>query len=103
MSFDPQAGSSIPLDIAATFTANWRSVRAGNTDAVYLNKNIILQILNQEGCVGLRSYNAINASQQQTLVMVGVDANGNDMVNGIIADYGSLCPPHCNPQSPLNS
>jgi len=42
-----------------------------------IGRNIIEQILSQPGCVGLRFYNAIDETGKKTLVYVGVDKNGN--------------------------
>jgi hypothetical protein len=32
-----------------------------------------------------------------------VDANGNDLYNGKIYDFGDACPPNCSISNPLNS
>jgi hypothetical protein len=37
------------------------------------------------------------------LILVGVDADGNDMADGVLLDEHFLCPPFCNANSPLNS
>lgn len=57
-------------------------------------------ILSQPNCVGIRSYFAIN-DDALTVVMVGVDENGDDLTNGKIMERGMVCPTHCHMLSPL--
>jgi hypothetical protein len=45
-----------------------------------MGKNILEQVLSQPGCVGMRFYNGINEKGQKTLVYVGVDAEGKDLI-----------------------
>jgi hypothetical protein len=46
-------------------------------------------------------YSAANAAGALTLVIVGVDANGNDMTAGKIMNRLIKCPNDCPPNSPL--
>ncbi len=59
------------------------------------------EIMNQEGCNSIRSYFAMNNENQLTLILVGVDAQGNDMVDGKLMDFANLCPLNCDTNSPL--
>lgn len=69
--------------------------------AVYFERNIYDKILAQPGCVGVRQYFATNTAGSVTLVLVGVDAKGNDIVSGVIGEGGMLCPPYCAPDTKL--
>ena len=85
-------------------TARYRnSVQTGETIAVNFSKSIIEEILNQNECQGLRFYFAKNAAGLTNLVITGVDDQGNDLYQGILADRGGICPPHCPRKNPLNS
>ena len=61
------------------------------------------RILSQPGCVGVRAYPGLHADGAPTLVLVGVDADGNDMVDGELSQEGELCPPDCPAPNELNS
>lgn len=68
----------------------------------------IKAILDQPGCVKFRSYFGMDEEKKICLIFVGVNANDEDMVdgiftNGLIVDDNLKCPPVCPPKSPLNS
>lgn len=68
----------------------------------------IKAILDQPGCVKFRSYFGMDEEKKTCLIFVGVNANDEDMVEGVyaqgvIVDKGEKCPPDCPPVSPLNS
>jgi hypothetical protein len=46
-----------------------------------IGKDIILKALAQPGCIGIRFYDAINESGQKTLVCVGIDSRGDNIVD----------------------
>ncbi len=97
------AGSIISLATASGMTATFRRNFPNVTTAVYYTSNVYTDIMSQKGCVGIRIYNAVDASGNMTNVLVGVDAKGNDMYNGKVYDLGALCPPSCSQNNPLNS
>lgn len=56
-----------------------------------MGKNILEQVLSQPGCVGMRFYNGINEKGQKTLVYVGVDADGRDLIKTtVVNENGSI-------------
>ena len=57
------------------------------------------KILAQPGAVGIRYYYAQTDDGNPTLVLVGVDAKGQDMQTGVIMERGVLCPPFCYSES----
>jgi hypothetical protein len=65
------------------------------TKACMIDKNAYQQVIDQPGCVGLRTYFALNSSQMLTIVVVGVDENGNDLTSGIILNKSDDCPTFC--------
>jgi hypothetical protein len=74
---------------------------AGQTIAAKLNNASYLEIINQPGCVEVRTYFAKDAAGALTLVAVGVDGNGNDMTSGKIMNRFKHCPVTCAQNSPL--
>lgn len=103
MAFNGSEGEAISLNEAATMTANYRSANPNATRGHFMGSTILNSILAQSGCKGIRTYYGIDSSGQKQLVMVGVDANGDDMTSGIIADRGLGCPSACSSSNPLNS
>jgi hypothetical protein len=95
------AGSIITL--AAAMTAEFRKNYPNATKAVYYTNDVFEDIMSQEGCEGIRIYNAINSDNKLTNVLVGVDKDGNDMVNGKVYDFAALCPSACSINNSLNS
>lgn len=58
-------------------------------------RNIFDAILRQKGCVGIRVYPGIDDDGELTLLFVGVNAEGDDILAGIIGDTPWRCPPFC--------
>ena len=79
-------GEEISHEMAADFVRSYENTYPNATIGYTVGRNIIDQILAQPGCAGLRFYNAINEFGQTTLVYVGVDAQGNDMIKTVIVD-----------------
>jgi hypothetical protein len=52
----------------------------GLPNSITYNKAAISTLLNNTGCVGLRIYPAINIDNRFTLVIVGVDENGENIM-----------------------
>jgi hypothetical protein len=97
------AGSIITLTDASKMTGSFRRNYPNVTQGVYYTSNVFSDIMSQKGCVGILIYNGIDANGKLTNVLVGVDANGNDLYNGKIYDFGDACPPNCSISNPLNS
>ncbi len=86
----------IALDKAVKYIHNYKSKRtAPEIDGGFLSKDIFQKILSQKGCIGLRYYYAKTDSGASTIVLVGVDSTGNDIVPGVLAEEIKPCPPFC--------
>jgi hypothetical protein len=59
-------------------------------------------LLAQKGCEGLRYYFGRKDDGSSALVLVGVDADGNDMTSGEILEWSYPCPPVCGDPGDLN-
>lgn len=103
MAFDGTEGKQITIADASTMTKNYRTANPNGVLGHFMGKNIINSILNQPGCMGIRTYHGINSNGVRELVMVGVDVHENDMISGVIADRSTVCPPMCSTNNPLNS
>jgi hypothetical protein len=51
----------------------------------------------------MRMYYALDENGNKQLVLVGVDANGDDITSGYIADHLLPCPHSCSQKNQLNS
>jgi hypothetical protein len=102
MSFTGNEDQQITLTEAIALTGSYRSgAPVGSTLAHYFGKSIISSILDQDGCVGIRIYYALTATNEKQLVIVGVTTSGEDLYDGVIADKSTTCPPTCAASSPL--
>ncbi len=63
--------------------------------AHYFGKKSLDEALAQPGCTGLRMYYAKHKDGSPTLVIVGVDHNGDDITTGTVLQYAIPCPPDC--------
>ena len=103
MPLPPKSNHMVTLAEAGVLTANYR--KQVGTEAVkggMFFKEILEKIINQPGCVGLRYYYGWQENGTPALVLVGVDAQGRDIVRGILGDASWLCPPYCNEVNALN-
>ncbi|MFT5601703.1 MAG: hypothetical protein ACI9N1_001951 [Flavobacteriales bacterium] len=103
MEYTKEVGEPISLELAKGWTKDYRTANPGEIKAHYIGANIINDILAQDGCVGIRTYYALNELEKKELVMVGVNSSGEDLVEGIIADRTFPCPTACALSSPLAS
>lgn len=128
--FNPNAGAAIAPTLAEEWTANYRQQPLTDTgpgaakriNAYYLSNQLLTEIQGQQGCVGLRFYMGLdkpkageNKAAEYQIMVVGVDANGRDMVprpgnngevlydGGLVGDGAQKCPNVCDSTSPLSS
>jgi hypothetical protein len=73
-------GEEISHELGAQMVKDFQVANPSEVKSYYIGKNIISQILAQPGCVGIKFYNAYNEVGQKTLVYVGVDEFGKNIV-----------------------
>ena len=88
---------------AAELTQAFRDANApGTVIAGYFDRAVLDQVLSESGVAGLRIYQGINPDGSPALVVVGVDSQGDDLVEGTIAERHRPCPPFCGRSSALS-
>jgi hypothetical protein len=78
-----------------------------DTYAWYFSRKAVEQLLEQEGCVGIRIYGGLKEDGKFSPVMFGVNAHGSDiktrgLSKALIDSVGPMefvlpCPPYCDP------
>lgn len=101
MAFDGTEGAAIELDTAVEWTARYRAT-GGAIRAHFFGRDILEEILAQEDCMGIRMYYGLDKDGVSQLILVGANADEEDLYEGVIADRTHLCPPACDLQSPLS-
>lgn len=93
----------ISLQEAETMTHAYQEAPEfqGLTIAGCMDKEAYQDLMNQPGCVSVRTYFALDENSILTIVVVGVDANGEDMTSGILLERAQPCPHHCPKNSSL--
>jgi len=100
------AKNVIPLNEAQNWAKIYRE-KNPNSVIAYLVPGIdFTQLLQEKDIVDIRAYVGIDPeSGLQKLMLVGVDANGNDLINPengqFIYDFSKPCPDECAVNSPL--
>ncbi|MFD3001705.1 hypothetical protein ACFS7Z_15135 [Pontibacter toksunensis] len=103
MRFNGTEGEAIELAKAAAWTANYRKAGAADTaKSHFFGTQIIQSLLEQEGCVGIRMYYALDDDRKKQLILIGVDESGNDLESGLVADRSVVCPPDCGTDGTLS-
>lgn len=73
-------GENIGLSLGAEMISSYRQQNAADVVSYFVGRNVIEEILTQPGCVGINFYNAYNETGEKTLVYVGVNSQGKDML-----------------------
>ena len=97
----------ITLQEATELTARFRdnsekmlmpAFKGALANSITFEAQAIKALIDQADCVGFRMYNGMNEDLTVCAVFVGVNEQGEDILNGensIILDKGEKCPPDC--------
>ena len=101
----PPRDHKISKDKAKEKTKRYKEKKAKHErfPALAYHAEAFRRILEQPGCVGIRAYPGEDADGSVSTILVGVDADGNDMVNGELMQDPFTCPPECSDGNELNS
>jgi len=110
--------NSISLQTAKSWAKNWRSKESTynkyhECKAFNIPKIDLQEVLAEKGVASIRAYIGVDANGEEKLMIVGVNAQGKDMLTltkdgtlaadgGAIYDFSKPCPTECDPESPLN-
>lgn len=100
----PAKDQKITVETAQKYIANFKKSSAATIIKINggaLLRGVLDSILAQKGCVAIRMYYAQKDDASFTLVCVGVNAAGDDMADGIIAEELWPCPPYCDSTNKL--
>ncbi len=78
-----------------------KAAAAGEVRSVGFGRQAFDAILAQPGCTGIRIYLGRGDDGTPAMVLVGMDAEGEDLADGEVMDRGWPCPPVCPSSSPL--
>ena len=98
------ADFTITLDETKAWTTSWRTNPPKDLAKGHLVPGGALrELLAIDGVVDVRAYMGVDTKGTQKLMFVGVNANGEDLIdaNHLIYDTTEPCPKNCDPTSPL--
>ena len=76
-----EVGENIGLAEGTKLVNNFREANPDATPGFYIGRNIIDQILNQPGCVGINFPKCLSEENEEHLVYTAVDADGKDILS----------------------
>jgi hypothetical protein len=102
--FTGSENHDISLADAAAMTKLYRqSVPAGSRKGGFFGRDAIEALLAQANCVGIRYYHGLDSRGEPVIILVGVDANENDLHTGQLLEFAIPCPTQCGTNNALNS
>ncbi len=100
-----EAINTVSLEKAQTWVAAWGEKSNIDIKAFLIPEIDITQVLNEDGVENVRAYLGIDENGTPKMMVVGVDKNGQDMINDdqgfYIYDFTRPCPQTCDFTSPL--
>jgi len=94
MALDVNEDHKITRQEAQDFIDNFAgNVGGSEIRGGFFNKNPLIELLNQNGCIGLRYYYGTNSAGDPVLVLFGVDEQEHD-IDSIILEKSSPWPPN---------
>lgn len=97
--------NTITLEQAQQWAKNWRDNPDTAVIAFFIPEVDLTQVIAERETVNVRTYLGIDDLGNSKLMIVGVDANGNDLINDAkgqyIYDFTVGCPQNCDVNSPL--
>jgi hypothetical protein len=102
MAFNGTEGGAISLAEGAALTKEHRLRNPTALKARFFGKDVINQILDQEGCMGIRVYFGQDGDGNRQLVLAGADSDENDLLD-LVADTSIPCPNYCSSSNALNT
>ncbi|MBQ4821355.1 hypothetical protein [Aquimarina sp. MMG016] len=113
----PPIENTITLETGIQWTTKWRQECPDNCRAFLIPKIDLIEVLQEKHVVNVRAYMGIDDDGIEKLIIVGVDADGKDVIGpisnksattndeiefGYLYDFTDPCPNTCDNSSPLN-
>ena len=99
--------NTITLEEAQDWAGRYRANPANTIKGYLIPEDDIVQLKDQPDVTDIRAYMGIDDTGEHKLMLVGVDKEGNDLIdpdNGhYIYDFTTPCPTTCDTKSPLFS
>ena len=93
----------ISLADAAVMTKLYRqSLPEGSCKGGFFGRDAIESLLAQDDCVGIRYYHGIDSKGEPVIILVGVDENEDDLIDGQLLEFAIPCPNQCGAGNVLN-
>lgn len=94
----------ISLPDAVALAKQHRNDHPGEPKAHFFHREAFDALLAQPGASGIRIYRGKGKGGERHLVMVAVDAEGDDLTSGgTVMELDMPCPPYCPKGSPLQA
>ena len=97
--------NTITLATAQAWAKNWRDKPENIVKAYLIPQADITQLMAETNVQDVRAYCGIDENGDYKLMLVGVDVNGNDLIDeaagAYVYDFTAPCPRTCDVNSPL--
>jgi hypothetical protein len=108
-SYSPDSGKDIGYEAGAKMVKRHFDENPDDVIAHFMGRNLIEKILAQPGCVGIRAFHGLNEMGIRSLIVVGVDNEGKNIIElkslnpgvktqetkGVVMTGVKACPPYC--------
>lgn len=99
------SNNTIPLSVAQGWAKNWRDIPTNTVKAYLIPQDDITNLMAEANVQDVRAYCGIDQNGEYKLMLVGVDANGNDLIDEAaganVYDFTEPCPKSCDVNSPM--
>jgi hypothetical protein len=100
MAFNGDEGSIIPLEEGITMTSHYRKALLNKNKGVFIGRELLQELLQQDGAMGIRFYFGLDEGKNLTLVLAAANSEESDIL-AKVGNRGSMTPPHSDVISPL--
>jgi hypothetical protein len=107
-SYTADSGKDIGYEAGAKMVKRHFDENPDDVIAQFTGRNHFEKILSQSECVGIRTFYGLNELGIKTLIFVGVDKDGRNIIEleysdkknhlkhkAVIINGGTICPPNC--------
>ena len=100
MAFTGDEGSIIPLEEGIQMTSHYRKAALNKSKGVFIGRELLQELLQQEGAMGIRFYFGLDEAKNLTLVLAAANSEESDILTRV-GNRGEQCPTKSYVSSPL--